>query len=105
MTWLDGRGQPHPDHEPETVTAPEGKKFTESVWSEALLIAVTELLAARGYAYRSGWTGSPGRGITCPILAIPQAEPAAPEQAGPQEAAEEAPEADGQLDLFASAHP
>lgn len=76
VTWLDGRGQPHPGHEPETVTAPEGKKFTESVRSEALLIAVTELLAARGYAYRSGWTGSPGRGITCPIQLIPQTPPA-----------------------------
>lgn len=60
------------------------------------LIAVTELLADRGYAYRSGWTGSPGRGITCPILAIPQAEPPAPEP-------DEEPGAEGQLDLFTEA--
>ncbi|WP_225846922.1 DUF3560 domain-containing protein [Streptomyces sp. HPF1205] len=81
VIWLDGCGRPHPGYEPETVTAPDGRKFTESVWSEALLTAVTELLAARGHAFRSGWTGSPGRGITCPIQPAPQ-DPPAPEPGG-----------------------
>ncbi|WP_432008803.1 DUF3560 domain-containing protein [Streptomyces bacillaris] len=67
LTWLNGRSQPHKDHAPETITAPEGVKFTGSVWSPPLLALVRELLDERGYAFRGRWTGSPGRGIVCAI--------------------------------------
>ncbi|PWI16005.1 hypothetical protein DI272_18915 [Streptomyces sp. Act143] len=86
LTYLDGKGQPHKLHEPVTITAPEGTKFTESVWSRSLLEAVTRRLAADGFQYREGrWSGSPGRGI---VHGIEPTEPPAaePEAAGPDQA-------------------
>ncbi|MEU9777222.1 DUF3560 domain-containing protein [Streptomyces sp. NPDC047968] len=74
LTWLNGRSQPHKDHAPETITAPEGVKFTESVWSRPLLARVRELLEERGCAFRGRWTGSPGRGIVCAIELAPAKE-------------------------------
>jgi hypothetical protein len=92
LTYLDGKGQPHKLREPVTVQAPEGEKFTESVWSRSLLEEVTRLLAADGFTYREGrWGGSPGRGIVHAIEPVeqekpqetPAEEPPAPEPAPP----------------------
>lgn len=49
LTWLNGNSQPHPDHEPETLTAPEGEKYRRATWSRNLRAQVDELLAERGY--------------------------------------------------------
>ncbi|MFF4388575.1 ParB/RepB/Spo0J family partition protein [Streptomyces sp. NPDC001552] len=93
LTWLNGRSQPHKDHEPVTILAPEGVKFTESVWSASLLAQVAALLTERGYSFRSsGWSGGPGSGI---VRAIEEA--GAPEAGGAEDerpAAEETPAAD-----------
>ncbi|MDQ1018878.1 DUF3560 domain-containing protein [Streptomyces afghaniensis] len=97
LIWLDGKGEPHKLRQPVTIQAPEGTKFTESVWTRSLLAEVTRLLAAEGFQYRgSRWSGSPGRGI---VHAIEPTE-AAPVEAGPDQAppveppAEESPAAE-----------
>ncbi|MFF1962917.1 ParB/RepB/Spo0J family partition protein [Streptomyces sp. NPDC058232] len=98
LTWLNGNNQPHKGHPPVTITAPDGVKFTESVWSESLLSQVTALLTGAGLTYGAGaWTGGPGRGIVRAIESVPEAEPEAPavdEQPTPEPPAEEPPAAD-----------
>ncbi|MER6367381.1 DUF3560 domain-containing protein [Streptomyces mirabilis] len=85
LTFLDGKGEPHKLREPVTIQAPEGEKFTESVWSRSLLAEVTRLLAAEGFQYwGSKWSGSPGRGIVHAIEPTETTE-AAPEQAKPDQ--------------------
>lgn len=86
LIWLDGKGEPHKLREPVTIQAPEGTKFTESVWSRSLLAEVTRLLTAAGFQYRgSRWSGSPGRGIVHAIEPTETTE-AAPVEAGPDQA-------------------
>ncbi|MFJ3249110.1 DUF3560 domain-containing protein [Streptomyces sp. NPDC086782] len=86
LTFLDGKGQPHKLREPVTIHAPEGEKFTESVWSRSLLAEVTRYLTAQGFAYRgSRWSGSPGRGIVHSIEPTETTE-APPEEAKPDQA-------------------
>ncbi|MCX4458545.1 DUF3560 domain-containing protein [Streptomyces sp. NBC_01728] len=86
LTWLDGKGEPHKLREPVTIQAPEGTKFTESVWSRSLLAEVARLLAAEGFQYRgSRWSGSPGRGIVHAIEPTETTE-APPEEARPDQA-------------------
>ncbi|MFD6941071.1 ParB/RepB/Spo0J family partition protein [Streptomyces goshikiensis] len=97
LTWLDGRSKPHKNYEPETITAPEGTKFTGSVWSPSLLAQVAALLTGRGYSFRgSGWSGGPGAGIVRAIEETPAPEPEVTETpeatAQPAPAPEEAPE-------------
>ncbi|MFI5629189.1 ParB/RepB/Spo0J family partition protein [Streptomyces sp. NPDC051664] len=98
LTWLNGNNQPHKGHPPVTITAPDGVKFTESVWSESLLSQVTALLTGAGLTYGAGaWTGGPGRGIVRAIEPVPEVEPEAPavdEQPAPEPPAEELPAAD-----------
>ncbi|MFJ3274050.1 ParB/RepB/Spo0J family partition protein [Streptomyces sp. NPDC086776] len=88
LTWLNGNNQPHKGHPPVTITAPDGVKFTESVWSESLLSQVTALLTGAGLTYGAGaWTGGPGRGIVRAIEPVPEVEPEAPavdEQPAPE---------------------
>ncbi|MFE4796207.1 DUF3560 domain-containing protein [Streptomyces sp. NPDC056708] len=87
LTWLNGNNQPHKDHEPMTVTAPEGTKFTEAVWSRALLLAVSEILDERGYAFKgSRWAGSPGRGIVRAIEPAAEVQAAEPKRPEPEDA-------------------
>ncbi|GGQ49873.1 hypothetical protein GCM10010250_21820 [Streptomyces althioticus] len=87
LMYLDGKGQPHPSRQPVTLQAPDGVKFTESVWSRPLLKLVGERLAADGFQYREGrWSGGPALGIVHaiePAEAKPVDEPpaAAPEAA------------------------
>ncbi|MFF0395172.1 ParB/RepB/Spo0J family partition protein [Streptomyces sp. NPDC005248] len=73
LTWLNGNNQPHKGHPHVTITAPDGVKFTEAVWSEPLLSQVTALLTAAGFTYGAGagWTGGPGRGIVRAIETAP----------------------------------
>ncbi|MFI9418045.1 DUF3560 domain-containing protein [Streptomyces werraensis] len=72
LMYLDGKGQPHPSRQPVTLQAPDGVKFTESVWSRPLLKLVEERLAADGFQYREGrWSGGPTPGI---VHAIEPAE-------------------------------
>ncbi|MFF4292123.1 DUF3560 domain-containing protein [Streptomyces vinaceus] len=97
LTWLDGRSRPHKDYEPEIITAPEGVKFTGSVWSRSLLAQVDELLTGRGYRFReSGWSGGPGAGIIRAIEEPPAVETEGAETpevlAQPAPAPEKAPE-------------
>ncbi|MCX4609441.1 DUF3560 domain-containing protein [Streptomyces mirabilis] len=94
LTWLDGKGEPHKLREPVTVQAPEGTRFTESVWSRSLLEEVTRLLAADGFQYREGrWSGSPGRGIVHAIEPTETTE-APPEQSQTDQAAPVEPPAE-----------
>lgn len=79
LTWLTGRGQPHPAHGPVTITAPEGVQYTEAVWSRTLLDQVAELLAERGYAYRGSWSPQSSRKLVCAIEPVPAEEPVQPE--------------------------
>ncbi|KPI33302.1 parB-like partition protein [Actinobacteria bacterium OV450] len=97
LTWLNGRKQPHKDHAPVTLTAPDGVKFTESVWAKVLQALVTDLLAERGYVGTGRWSGGPSLGITRTIEPAPTAEPepvSAPEEE--TEAPPESTEAEGQ---------
>ncbi|MGY3199756.1 DUF3560 domain-containing protein [Streptomyces sp. TE5632] len=83
LTFLDGKGQPHKLRQPVTIQAPEGKKYTEAVWSRPLLEEVTRYLAGEGFQYRgSRWSGGVAHGI---VHAIEPAE-AAPEQLQPDQA-------------------
>ncbi|WP_327421773.1 ParB/RepB/Spo0J family partition protein [Streptomyces sp. NBC_01230] len=98
LTWLNGNNQPHKGHPPVTITAPDGVKFTESVWSESLLSQVTALLTGAGLTYGAGaWTGGRGRGIVRVIEPVPEAEPealAVDEQPTPEPPTEATPAAD-----------
>ncbi|MFE6551702.1 DUF3560 domain-containing protein [Streptomyces sp. NPDC057746] len=101
VTWLNGRSQPHKDHPPVTISAPDGVKFTEAVWSRALLSQVSELLAERGYAYRGRWTGSPSRGIVCALEPAPVREDGGEQETAPDEPQQgEASTPDEQLSLL-----
>ncbi|MEU5497936.1 DUF3560 domain-containing protein [Streptomyces griseofuscus] len=87
LTFLDGKGQPHKLRQPVTITAPEGTKFTDAVYSAALKREVWRLLVAEGFRYRgSNWSGSVGSGI---VHGIEPTEPteAAPEQPSADQAA------------------
>ncbi|TFV33188.1 hypothetical protein E4K10_30375 [Streptomyces sp. T1317-0309] len=85
LTWLNGRSQPHKDHQPVTISAPDGVKFTEAVWSASLLSQVSELLAERGLTYRGRWSGSPARGIVCALEPVPAREDSSAQEAAPDE--------------------
>ncbi|MEU7092994.1 ParB/RepB/Spo0J family partition protein [Kitasatospora aureofaciens] len=82
LSWLDGRGRPHGAHEPVTIEAPAGAKYTGSVWSDGLLAQVTAVLAEHGYRHRGSWSGSPGQGIVCAIEPVPGEGPV-PDQLEP----------------------
>ncbi|GHH54962.1 DUF3560 domain-containing protein [Streptomyces candidus] len=93
LTWLNGNNQPHKAHQPVTITAPDGVKFTDSVWSKPLLAEVAALLATAGYAYSGGgWSGGPGRGLVRAIEPAPAAEPEPPAVEEEPPAAAPAPE-------------
>ncbi|MFE5717659.1 DUF3560 domain-containing protein [Streptomyces erythrochromogenes] len=71
LTFLNGRNQPHKDHQQVTISAADGVKFTESVWSRPLLDEVTTYLTGRGFTYgHDGWRGGPGRGIVRAIAPV-----------------------------------
>ncbi|MFE5866838.1 DUF3560 domain-containing protein [Streptomyces virginiae] len=92
LTWLNGNNQPHKAHQPMTITAPDGVKFTESVWSKPLLAEVDAALTAAGFAYSGGgWSGGPGRGLVRGIAPAPAAEPEPPTAVKQEPAVEEAP--------------
>ncbi|MFD3851671.1 ParB/RepB/Spo0J family partition protein [Streptomyces microflavus] len=93
LTWLNGRGQPHKDHPAVTLTAPEGTKYIDSVWSKVLGVQIGEVLAAAGYAHgRGGWSGGPGSGLTGSVVPIPKQKPeVADKQPAPGPAIEERP--------------
>ncbi|MGC0418381.1 DUF3560 domain-containing protein [Embleya sp. AB8] len=71
LTWLNGRNQPHKDREPVTIQAPEGERFTHSVWSRALEDEVTKYLAAQGFTLLDGHSGGSGEGIVRKITPAP----------------------------------
>ncbi|MCX5326314.1 DUF3560 domain-containing protein [Streptomyces sp. NBC_00120] len=75
LTWLNGRGEPHPDHPAETIHAPEGEKFTEAAQSRAVLSQVTAKVKERGLAYRGRWSGGP-RSLACAVAPDPELEKA-----------------------------
>ncbi|MFZ3595075.1 DUF3560 domain-containing protein [Streptomyces sp. BH104] len=74
LTWLNGNGQPHPDHPAETIQAPEGVRFTEAAGSRTLLSQVTEKINARGLVYGGRWKGGP-RSLVCALSPAPEQEP------------------------------
>ncbi|MFD3978291.1 ParB/RepB/Spo0J family partition protein [Streptomyces griseus] len=77
VTWLNGHGHPHKDFQPVTLTAAEGTKYVESVWSKQLGAQVAQLLADAGYMHAgTGWPGGPAKGLTGAIMPAPKAEPA-----------------------------
>lgn len=96
VTWLNGRGHPHKDFEPVTLTAAEGTKYTESVWSKQLGAQVAQLLTDAGYMHAgTGWRGGPAAGLTGAIMPAPKAEPETPAIEEPTPEAEpEAPVAE-----------
>ncbi|WTW95426.1 ParB/RepB/Spo0J family partition protein [Streptomycetaceae bacterium NBC_01309] len=98
LTWLNGRGQPHPGHPPVAIAAEPGTVYAESVWSESLRAQVSALLAKRGYAYRGSWTGSPASGIVCAIAPLPEAAPHAPAEQPTPKAAVRQVDGQGQAD-------
>lgn len=92
LTWLNGLNQPHKAHQPVTITAPDGVKFTDSVWSKPLLAEVDAVLAAAGFAYSgSGWSGGPGRGVVRGIEPAPAVEPEPPTAVTQEPTVEEEP--------------
>ncbi|MEU6628420.1 ParB/RepB/Spo0J family partition protein [Streptomyces parvus] len=93
VTWLNGRGHPHKDFQPVTLTAAEGTKYTESVWSKQLGAQVAQLLADAGYMHAgTGWRGGPAEGLTGAIMPAPKVEPETPAIEEPAPGAElEAP--------------
>ncbi|MFF4606131.1 DUF3560 domain-containing protein [Streptomyces sp. NPDC001339] len=64
LTWLDGRGRPHPDHPATTLTPPNGGTYADSVHTTVLREQVREVLAERGLKRRTLGTGGPGKGVT-----------------------------------------
>ncbi|MFF2612345.1 ParB/RepB/Spo0J family partition protein [Kitasatospora sp. NPDC058046] len=102
VTWLDGRGKPHPGHPPVKVEALAGTKYAGSVHSDELRVQVAELVAGLGLRYRGSWSGGPGAGIVCAVEPVPAAEPeqpAAEPDAAPAPAAEPEPEPEKAADL------
>ncbi|MBA0053462.1 DUF3560 domain-containing protein [Streptomyces sp. AJS327] len=71
LTWLNGNSQPHPDHKPETITAPEGEKYHRATWSRNLMKQVDELLAERGYERSGKWKPRRGWGEVTAIVPAP----------------------------------
>ncbi|WP_327345936.1 DUF3560 domain-containing protein [Streptomyces europaeiscabiei] len=97
LTWLDGKGQPHKLHKLETITAPDGEKFTESVSTRSLLAEVTRRLTERGYTYRGDrWSGSPARGIVHAIEPAPDTNGGDVQEAAPEQLEDAAPPVDEQ---------
>ncbi|WP_439082102.1 ParB/RepB/Spo0J family partition protein [Streptomyces sp. WL006] len=79
VTWLNGRGHPHKNFQPVTLTAAEGTKYTESVWSKQLGAQVAQLLADAGYMHAgTGWRGGPAKGLTGAIMPAPKVKPETP---------------------------
>ncbi|MFJ5890323.1 ParB/RepB/Spo0J family partition protein [Streptomyces californicus] len=79
VTWLNGRGHPHKDFQPVTLTAAEGTKYAESVWSKQLGAQVAQLLADAGYMHAgTGWRGGPAKGLTGAIMPAPKVKPETP---------------------------
>ncbi|WP_228994702.1 ParB/RepB/Spo0J family partition protein [Streptomyces sp. DH8] len=79
VTWLNGRGHPHKDFQPVTLTAAEGTTYAESVWSKQLMTQVAQLLAEAGYMHAgTGWRGGPGTGLTGAITPAPKEKPETP---------------------------
>ncbi|MFE4019267.1 DUF3560 domain-containing protein [Streptomyces sp. NPDC059101] len=95
LTWLDGRGRPHPAHPATTLTPPDGGTYADSVHSTVLRGQVREALAERGLKLRTRGTGGPGKGVAWALEAVtaPQ-DPATPAHTAPEpEETSNAPEA------------